>query len=200
MDPCLHPQLLEIHGQFLPYGDFPPIPDRPMVPRFSYCSSTLHYDIRIPSLLSWVEDIHPHEHNREWDDRPDERLSWRGSNTGMWQTAENRWKDSQRPRTVNLANDLEGEVSVLVPPPKRDDPIGKGFNISRSKINPMFFDIEFAGSPLQCPEEYCPEIESMFDWRKYQDARAAGKFKYVLDVGLSHRPRPIVLLSDYPGN
>lgn len=182
MDPCFHPKLLGIHGQFLSYGDFPPNPDRPMVPRFAFCASTLHYDIRIPSLLSWVEDIHPHEHNPEWDDRSDERLSWRGSNTGMWQTAETKWKESQRPRTVEFANDVEGEINVLLPPLKRDDPVGESISVSRSKINPALFDIAFAGKPLQCPEDYCEEIEYMFDWRKFQDTRGASKFKYVLDV------------------
>ncbi|KAF9450823.1 glycosyltransferase family 90 protein [Macrolepiota fuliginosa MF-IS2] len=182
MDPCFHPKILETHSQFLAFGDFPPTPDRPMIPQFSFCSSTLHYDIRIPSLLSWVQDIHPQEHNPEWDRRSDERLSWRGSNTGMWQTAENRWKESQRPRAVKFASDTEGEVKVLFPPTKRDDPVGEGRNVSRSKINPAFFDVAFAGSPLQCPEDYCKEIEYMFDWRKFQDARGAANFKYVLDV------------------
>jgi hypothetical protein len=129
-----------------------------------------------------VEDIHPHEHNPEWDDRPDERLSWRGSNTGMWQTAENKWRESQRPRAVNFASQMEGDVNVLFPPLKRDDPVGEGMKVAKSKVNPGLFDIAFAGSPIQCPEDYCHVIEDMFDWRKFQDARGAAKFKYVLDV------------------
>ncbi|KXN85628.1 Beta-1,2-xylosyltransferase 1 [Leucoagaricus sp. SymC.cos] len=182
MDPCIHPKLLDIHGQFLSYNGHPPGPDRPMVPKFAFCSTTLHYDIRIPNLLSWVEDIHPHEYNPEWDDRPDERLSWRGSNTGMWQTAENKWKDSQRPRAVSLTNKMEGEVDVLFPSPNRDDPTGEGKKVARSKLNPALFDVAFAGAPLQCPEDYCDEIDQMFDWRRFQDTKGASRFKYVLDV------------------
>jgi hypothetical protein len=153
-----------------------------MVPRFSFCATPLHYDIRIPSALSWVEEIHPADYNPEWDDRPDERLSWRGRNTGIWQTAETRWKESQRPRTVRFANDMEGEINALFPSAKRDDPVGEGRNVSKSKINPALFDIAFAGEPLQCPEDYCEEIGGMFDWRKFQDMREASVFKYVLDV------------------
>jgi hypothetical protein len=182
MDPCLHPELLEMHGQYLAYGDFPPIPDRFMVPRFAFCATPLHYDIRIPSLLSWVEEIHPVEHNPEWEDRSDERLSWRGRNTGIWQTAETRWRNSQRPRTVHFANDMEGDVKVLFPSTNRDDSVGEGKNVSKSKINPALFDIAFVGDPIQCPEEYCREMGGMFDWRNFQDTRGASVFKYVLDV------------------
>ncbi|KAF5353935.1 hypothetical protein D9756_007153 [Leucocoprinus leucothites] len=182
MNPCMHPKYLDIHGQFLSYDGHPPGPDRPMVPKFAFCSTPLHYDIRIPNTVSWTEDIHPQEHNPEWDDRADERLSWRGRNTGIWHTSQNKWRDTQRPRTVTFTNQMDGEVDVLFPSPNRDDPVGESVKMARSKLNPALFDVAFVGSPLQCPEEYCHEIENMFDWRRYQDTRGAGKFKYVLDV------------------
>ncbi|XP_006456003.1 hypothetical protein AGABI2DRAFT_77669 [Agaricus bisporus var. bisporus H97] len=182
MDPCTHPKLLGTHGQFLRYGNLPPPPGKVMVPRFSFCASTLHYDIRMPSLLSWMEEIHPAEFNPEWDNRTDHRLVWRGTNTGMRNTAETKWRETQRPRTVDFANDMEGEVNVLFPPAGRDDPVGEGRNVSKSKINPAVFDIAFAGEPLQCEKDYCGEIAKMYDWRKYQNTRGASVYKYVLDV------------------
>lgn len=195
MDPCLHPKLLDIRGQFLSYNGHPPSADHPMVPKFAFSSTTLHYDISIPNLYSWMEDIHPQEHNPDRDDRPDERLSWRGSNTGMWQAAENSWRDSQRPRAVMSANQMEGEVDVLVSSHKRDEPVGEATKVTRSKINPSVFDVAFAGAPLQCPEDYCNQIDSMFDWRKFQDARGASKYKYVLDVSIRSGPYSVLPLS-----
>ncbi|KAJ3575468.1 hypothetical protein NP233_g1085 [Leucocoprinus birnbaumii] len=179
MDPCLHPKILDIHGQFLSYNGHPPGPDRAMVPKFTYCSTSLHHDIRIPNAGSWVEDL---PHNPEWEDRPDERLAWRGRNTGIWHTPDNKWRDSQRPRAVNFANRMDGAVNVLFPPPNRDDPVGEGVEVSRSKLNPALFDVAFVESPLQCQKDYCHEIERMFEWRRFQDAKEAGNFKYVLDV------------------
>ncbi|TFK34614.1 glycosyl transferase family 90-domain-containing protein [Crucibulum laeve] len=181
MDPCLHPMLLDIHGEFLSH-DHGSSPQKRMLPQFAYCSTLIHHDIQYPSLLSWVDDINPRSDDPEWDKKLDERLSWRGSNTGMWHASDTRWREAQRARLVTYSNDLNGTARVLIPPTRKHDPVGDGINVSKSKINPAMMDIAFAGSPLGCPSDYCKELETMFDWRKRQNAKEAGNFRYVIDI------------------
>lgn len=191
MDPCLHPQLFSIHGQFLAYGSGPS--PNTMVPQFAYCSTTLHHDIRTPSLLSWVEDVVPRSDDPEWDDKRDERLSWRGSNTGMWHAPESPWRQAHRARLVSSVDDLNGAVRVLVPPLTEGARVGEGVNITKSKINPAMMDIAFAGAPLGCVPSVCEELSRIYEWRRRQGPKEAGNFKYVLDVRISSCT-PVVLM------
>lgn len=77
-----------------------------MLPRFAYCATLMHHDIQIPTLNAWVDDILPRSHDPEWDQKLDEQLAWRGSNTGMWHAPNTRWKKAQRARRVDLTNEL----------------------------------------------------------------------------------------------
>ncbi|TFK70244.1 hypothetical protein BDN72DRAFT_766794 [Pluteus cervinus] len=179
MDPCLHPQLLSLHGQFLAYGTGPPAD--PLFPRFSYSSTPLHHDIRVPHPESWIGDI-PRQDDPEWDGKPDERLLWRGSNTGIWYGGDTPWSQSHRTRLVDFANDLNGTTQILLPPRTPRDKVGEGVEVERSKVNPALFDIAFAGAPLQCSPEVCDTLARQFEWRRYQDQAQAGQFKYILDI------------------
>lgn len=182
MDPCTHPQLLEIHGEFLSHSE--PTAQSVMIPRFAYAPTTLHHDIRIPTLLSWVDDIVPQSDNPPWEGRLDESLSWRGSNTGMWHAPETRWRNAQRARLVDFSRNLNGTVRVLIPSGSREARVGEGVEIGRQKINPAMMDITFAGAPIGCPPLFCDELLHMFEWRQRQNPEEAGNFKYVIDVSL----------------
>lgn len=175
MDPCLHPELFHHHGEFLGHGSGPP-PQQTMVPRFADCSTLVHHDIQRPSLLAWVEDFD----DPEWDDKLDERLSWRGSNTGMWHDIHTPWKYSQRDRLVAWASDMNGTASVLASSVQIG---GLGVvEMPKSRMNPAMLDIAFAGKPIQCSPEVCEEMERLFDWRQTQSPKEAGNYKYVIDV------------------
>ncbi|KAG6841033.1 hypothetical protein C0991_002495 [Blastosporella zonata] len=180
MDPCLHPRLLNRVGEFLTHEH--PGPSHRMLPRFAYCATLMHHDIQIPTLSAWVDDILPREDDPEFDHKLDERLSWRGSNTGMWHASTTRWKDAQRSRLVDFANSLNGTVKVLLSTSDEDRRIGEGVEIPRSKINPGMMDIAFSGEPVGCHEETCPELEQKYEWRKRQGNKETGKFKYIIDV------------------
>ncbi|KAF7316645.1 SPX domain-containing protein [Mycena chlorophos] len=91
MDPCLHPSHMRTHGNYLSHGDGPG-PHRLLIPQFSYSTTPLHSDIRPAMPINWVTDDFPHEGRRppvglSWEERTDERLQWRGSNTGIWHAA-----------------------------------------------------------------------------------------------------------------
>lgn len=158
-----------------------------MVPEFSYCSTTVHHNIRVPTPYGWVEDILPRSDDPEWDDKLDERLLWRGSNTGIFHADHTRWKGSHRNVLVEYANDLNGTLNVLVPPRTANEAVGEPKAIRKSRLNPAIMDIAFAGEPISCAPSVCGRLESIFPWRKRQSVKAAGTYKYVFDVRPPYR-------------
>ncbi|KAG6820335.1 hypothetical protein H0H93_001995 [Arthromyces matolae] len=181
MDPCLHPHLIDEIGEFLIHDH--PGPSHRMLPRFAWCATTMHHDILIPTLFAWVDDVLPRSDDPEWDKKIDDRLVWRGMNTGMWHSSETRWKKSQRTRLIDLVDRVNGTVKVLLSSSSEEDVrIGEGIEIPRARINPAIFDVAFAGEPGQCHEDTCPELRERYEWRKRQGSKETGQFKYIIDV------------------
>ncbi|OJA14810.1 hypothetical protein AZE42_04184, partial [Rhizopogon vesiculosus] len=114
MDPCNHPSILSQHGQFLSYGPGPSAEPFP-VPQFSFCSTTLHTDIRVPHIGSWLSDVEGESSEEgEWERKEDDRLLWRGMNTGMYHAEDKPWRDAQRDRLMEMAQRPKGNVEILV--------------------------------------------------------------------------------------
>jgi len=132
--------------------------------------------------INWVDDIHPRSADPEWEDKLDKRLLWRGVNTGIWHASHTRWREAQRVRMVNWANDLNGTTLVLKGTKSSWEKVGSAVEMGKDRINPGMLDVMFAGEPSSCEPEVCKELEVMFDWRKRQGLKAAGNYKYVLDV------------------
>ncbi|KAG5645977.1 hypothetical protein DXG03_004769 [Asterophora parasitica] len=163
MDPCLHPSLLLQHGQFLP--------------------TLLHHDIIAAVPLNWVEDIKPRSNDPEWEDKIDDRLQWRGSNTGMWHAKKTRWRDSHRIRLVEWAtHGLEANLTVLRPSKDPKTRVGEPVQVRKARYAPATLDIAYAGRPGSCAPETCHELEEVFEFRQPQNTKAAGKYKYVMDI------------------
>ncbi|CAK5262218.1 unnamed protein product [Mycena citricolor] len=184
MDPCLHPRHFYQHGQFLSHGKGP-TPQKEVIPEFSHCTSTLHHNIRIPTLYGWVDDIYPRSDDPEWADKPDERLLWRGRNTGMGYSAETRWANSHRIHLVRAANDLRGTLALLPPTVGSDAaaaPVGHSVRARKAHVNPALMDVAFTQAPIMCDEKTCRVLEELFPWREWQSLRQAGKYKYVMDA------------------
>ncbi|KAJ7472379.1 glycosyl transferase family 90-domain-containing protein [Mycena galericulata] len=181
MDPCKHPRHFFHHGQFLSY-EKGPTPQHEMVPEFSYCSSHIHHNIRIPTPYGWVEDILPRSDDPHWDDKPDERFLWRGSSTGMMHSGTTRWQESHRIRLLRIANELKGTMSILSPFKSRSEPVGEAIQVRKSRLNPGIMDVAFAGDPIMCDPETCAYLQKVFPWRRRQSVAEAGDYKYVIDV------------------
>ncbi|GLB41254.1 putative glycosyltransferase family 90 protein [Lyophyllum shimeji] len=186
MDPCLHPSLLLLHGQFLSHRKGP-VAHRRMIPQFSYCPTLLHHDITPAMPINWVPDVLPRFDDPEWGAKVDERLQWRGSNTGIWHAKRTRWRDAQRARLVEWANmGMEGNLSVLRPPVGNGDGwqqrVGEPVDVRKARYAPAMLDVAFAGKPLSCAGEMCEELARIFEFRKPQSFKAAGQYKYILDV------------------
>lgn len=184
MDPCRHPYIFYHHAQYVSH-DLGPAPQPTMIAQFSYCSTPLYHDIQPPTFISWTEDILPRENDPEWGDKTDERLLWRGSNTGINHNDGTRWRYSQRMHLVSLASELTGTANVLMPRSEKGvGSAGSGMEMKKSLLNPATMDIAFTGKPIGCDPKYCDFLETQFEWRKVQDAhgKEAGNHKYIIDV------------------
>ncbi|KAJ7601127.1 glycosyl transferase family 90-domain-containing protein [Mycena floridula] len=179
MDPCLHPEIIWNHGQFL--GHNSPIPEQTMVPEFTQCSTTIHHDIRIPTPYQWLDDISSWE-NPGWTHQTDKRLLWRGINTGIFYAEDTRWLKSHRTALVEQTNDLNGTVNLLISPTTALEPIGQPRTVSKSVLNSALFDVAFAPQPTQCTPGLCSFLKKTFRWSKKMSVRKAGFYRYVLDV------------------
>ncbi|KAJ7080641.1 glycosyl transferase family 90-domain-containing protein [Mycena belliarum] len=195
MDPCLHPAHLAAHGQYLAHGAGP-TPHRALIPQFSYSVTPLHSDIRPATPLNWVPDDIPNEGRAPplgfaWEERTDERLQWRGSNTGIWHAPDGRWREAQRIRLAALASGRGGaNLSVLMVPgpgsdPTQDDraqPVGPPRVVSRARYVHALLDVALAGAPVNGDEAQRAVITRLFEFRAPHDLQTAGRYKYVLDV------------------
>ena len=184
MDPCNHPSHFFHHGQFLSYG-LGPAPQPVFFPEFAYCSTTIHHNIRVPVPYDWVEDVFPRSADPEWEEKVDERLLWRGSNTGMYHSRTSRWRHSHRIFLVEHANELHGTLKVLSPNKTKHEKVGEPLEVRKARINPAAMDIAFGGQPLACSDEVCDVLEDTYPWRKRQSLKEAGRYKYVLDVRIA---------------
>ena len=178
MDPCNHPSLLRHHGLFITF-DTGPTPSKILKPKFSYCSTFLHNDI-VPAV-NWIDDI-PDDMDPDFRERLDDRLSWRGSTTGIWHGDYLRWRDSQRIRLVGWAHERNGTASVLPPTKSRHEVVGTGIPVAKARLNPAMLDVAFVGKPHTCDPPICDVVAAEFEFRDYQGEKMARNYKYVLDV------------------
>jgi hypothetical protein len=203
MDPCAHPSLVRAHGQFIPHAVGPGLPDVPMAPQFSYSASPLHADLRAATPFNWVADLGGKD--MAWADKGKTlegrqgRLLWRGSNTGAYCEAGAPWERSQRQRLVAMAEERAGSVAVMREADlgARESRIWRGrdlgarprgwdvVQVDRTSMGDEWVDVHFSGSPMQCDEEACKEMEEMFDWRDGMNWEQASRYKYVMDVSVS---------------
>lgn len=177
MNPCDNPNLFYNHGQFLSHNNGPGAQDT-FVPEFSYCSTTLHHDIRFPIPYLWVDDMD----DPEFDEKLDERLLWRGSNTGMFQNSKLHWEHSHRNFLVESANEMYGTAKVLDPTKLKGEKLGEFKELRKAHLNPALMDIAFTGNPISCSPGTCKVLEQMYVWKDYQSYAEAGNYKYVFDV------------------
>jgi hypothetical protein len=184
MDPCLNPHLLHNHGQFLSHHKGPD-PQKTLVPRFSFCSTLVHHDIRPAVDYGWIED----SDDLPWKEKVDERLVWRGSNTGIYHGSTTRWRQAHRGHLIQYVNDMEGTVDVLRSPLNDSEPVGEPIQLRKAHVNPALLDIQYAGKPGSCSQKLCGQLEKMYDWRRSQTLQEAGRYKYVFDVSQSIRAK-----------
>ena len=177
MNPCDNPHLFYHHGQFLAQGKGP-WPQPEIIPQFSYSTTALHQDIRLPVPPEWEESYD----DSEFDQKHDQRLLWRGENSGILSDKARLWKRSHRHYLVSYANDLEGTIEVLPSNRTTKETIGVLKVHKKAYLNPAMMDIAFLDPPISCSDDTCERLSGMYPWRKRQTKKEEGNYKYVLDV------------------
>ena len=208
MNPCMHPSLLTTHGQFLSHKTGP-APQRTLVPRFSFCATLLHHDIRPPLQYGWKfesdsdpdddddDDEGAFEGDVPWERKTNERLGWRGRTTGMYASPDSWWAHGHRTRLVTLTNALEGNVSVFRVPVNENgsgadaSPVGEPESVPLAHVNPAWMDVGFTEGPVGCDQEggTCDEMERLWEFLEVQERHEEGQYKFILDVSVGFRVR-----------
>ncbi|KZP13270.1 glycosyltransferase family 90 protein [Athelia psychrophila] len=179
--PARTPSLLHHSSQFLssPRG---PVPDRLLIPQFSMCKTLLHGDIRPATPIAWVADTDPAE-DVPWAAKAEERLLWRGTDSGIWAAAGSPWRGSQRNRLVRLANARNGTVRILPPRATRGERVGAAEAWRATRVNPAMMDVVFAGHPGSCEAAVCDMMRTELPFTgEHMGHAEAGAYKYVFDT------------------
>ncbi|KAL0957963.1 hypothetical protein HGRIS_000143 [Hohenbuehelia grisea] len=182
MDPCLHPDHFFHHAQLMSRSPTHP-PAQPLLTAlFTFCSTLVHHNLLPPSFISWVDDLKPRENDPPWAEKTDERLLWRGSNTGMNHDADERWRNAQRQRLVQFGMERNGTARIMLS--NLDSVAFDEVEVSKAHLNPALLDIVFTGKPLGCAPETCKFLETEFEFRKQLPghSREVGEHKYMIDV------------------
>ena len=181
MDPCEHTSHFLIHGQYLGQN-MGPAPQAKLVPQFGHCRTMLHHNIRMPSPYGWVEEVR-RSSDPPFMEKDDDRLLWRGRNTGIMHGPKTLWQNMHRNYLMRHANDVKGTMEVLETNVTRTEPVGAPKTVRKSRVNPGVMDVAYALSPIMCrPEAICKQLEKIFPFRPYQNEEEAGNYKYVLDI------------------
>jgi len=140
----------------------------------------LHDDIMTMMPDQWVEDF---SWDIPWKNKTDERLLWRGSNTGAFVDRDTRWRESHRIRLVNTTNSMLGNVTILRSALSMNERVGFGESIRAAHANPALMDVSFTEPAIGCAEPtWCEELKRLFDFRHRQGWDTAAKYKYFLDI------------------
>ncbi|KZO90801.1 glycosyltransferase family 90 protein [Calocera viscosa TUFC12733] len=187
MDACAHPSLVHTSGLLLGQGRGPQLPELSAL-IFGSAKTSLHADVLIVPSEGWVEDVHD---DVEWEAKQDERLVWRGSNTGLLHTPENRWEASQRIRFVEMTGVHDNLLQYPVPvadraqvllPQTEDTPVGAPQPRPQSWMNELLTDAAFVRGPVQCVARECDKLWEQFEFRSTMPLAAQYGYKYAFDL------------------
>lgn len=117
MSPCTHPSHAKLSGFYLSRREPPPRPAR-LIPVFVPSKVTIHEEI-----LTVAPDQFWMDKGRDvgWNEKGDERIVWRGGNTGVAINERNYkeldWRETQRMRLIrDFSGERDGVVDVLRSP------------------------------------------------------------------------------------
>jgi hypothetical protein len=83
-----------------------------LLPTFSLSKTALHTDVLGVPMEQWMENLP----TIPWERRTQDKLLWRGSNTGAYYSDEIDWRKTHRVRLVELASGGDEMVDVIPPP------------------------------------------------------------------------------------
>ena len=149
MSVCDHPEILPFHGALT--GKNPDL--GPVSPVFVLSKTMLHADI-----LGIPTDQFVERDTRLWIERTENRLLWRGRNTGAHFDALTNWRSSQRVRIVQFAENQGNENMSLLPAPgeKISQSLGQAVvMLNRQVASDSLLDVAFTNAPIR---EFSPHV------------------------------------------
>lgn len=176
MNICHHPTLWRQNG-FLSTAR-PKV--HPFFPLFTFCKPIVGFSellLTPPSQFSIPIGKDP-----DWNNKHD-KLVWRGGNTGNLFDSGSNWRMSQRPRLVKVTNEGRGNKTFRMV----DDSLPgkmKYFEADTALLNQKYFDVGFAGSPVQCNnlDGTCRAVAELYTFKKAIDPADMNQYKYIMDV------------------
>ncbi|KAH9817857.1 family 90 glycosyltransferase [Melampsora americana] len=116
----------------------------------------------------------------DWKHKND-KLVWRGGNTGILFDSETNWRMSQRVRLVKVTNEERGNKTFRVVDSSVPGQM-KYFEADTALLNQKYFDVGFAGSPVQCDIVTCEAIARLYTFKRSLDPEEMNQYKYIMDV------------------
>ncbi len=145
-DLCQHPNALSLHG--VTSGKNPHVQPR-LSPVFSLSKTSLHTDVLGVPVEQWTDSM---PNAPAWRNKKDDRLMWRGSNTGTYHSQGTPWRVSHRTRLVGMAGwEASGDVDLMGPPTEGDARSIKEtmLRAPAQTLNKGTLDIAFSGVPIR---------------------------------------------------
>ncbi len=144
-DLCNHPTYFPIHGVT---SEKIPHMDKELKAVFSLSKTALHTDILGVPVEQYIDEL-PYI---PWEDRTNNKLLWRGSNTGTFASMDTNWRLTHRPRLVEETSpEYQGKIDLLpVPGGIHKSTIADStIRANKGTVNAVTMDVSFAGEPLR---------------------------------------------------
>ncbi len=144
-DLCKHPESMSLHG--VTSGRSPHVQAK-LSPIWSLSKTTLNTDVLGVPVEQWVDTMPA----PAWKDKADNRLMWRGSNTGTYHSKDTTWRASHRARLVGMSGwEASGDAHVLSPPTEGDSRPLKATILTANiaALNKGSLDVAFSGVPIR---------------------------------------------------
>ncbi|GFZ43509.1 hypothetical protein JCM24511_01229 [Saitozyma sp. JCM 24511] len=177
MDPCIHPTMTHLVGFLSGHGKGPG-PSKELLPVMAMCKTTLHSDVLAVSMEAWTEDVGD---DPPWEQKKDDRMLWRGKNTGIYFKDGVPWDISQRVNLVERTALDEGYLPLLDVTPD-NAPVGAPRQTLIDRLNTDLMDVAFVDEPIQCDPEICEIVKETYAYKGRKDWKAGNQYKYLLDL------------------
>ncbi|KAK7441565.1 hypothetical protein VKT23_020797 [Stygiomarasmius scandens] len=152
-------------------------------------------EIEVAEILEATRDEWADGGDIPWEKKEDERLFWRGSNTGMWHSEQFLWRLGQRigmmdwvqgrgfNKFMKVLGFGRGSDETRGRGGEDEEAIGTGALLHRLRYAQSTLDIAFSGSgPIACDEPTCSLLSRLYEFRKPVGIRGQSRYKYLLDV------------------
>ncbi|KAF4439115.1 hypothetical protein F53441_12666 [Fusarium austroafricanum] len=191
-DLCNHPEYKDIYGAFISPKTFQII--QSLAPVLSTGKFSAMGDIIFPSPAYIEEEFQYDEsHDIPWSQKKN-NLYWTGSTTGGY-ALDDQWKNHQRQRFVNLAQNLRHQEHSYLR--KKDGVIS---TVKSWFLNGRLYDVGFTRI-FQCDRKFCRDQSTHFNVKSWAHRDAALRSKLAFDLdgnGISGRYYKLLASNSVP--